>query len=62
MRDCLSQVRDHAYAHHIQRLMVTGNLALLLGVDVTLELYPYPTGSSVSTRTPSAVLVNRNNS
>jgi len=35
---CVSEAvratREHAYAHHIQRLMVTGNLALLLGVDV----------------------------
>ena len=34
---CLSQsigqTIDHAYAHHIQRLMITGNFALLIGVD-----------------------------
>ena len=30
----LEQTLDHGYAHHIQRLMVIGNFALLAGLDV----------------------------
>ena len=30
---CVEQTRDEAYAHHIQRLMITGNFAMLAGVD-----------------------------
>ncbi|MGB0261491.1 MAG: cryptochrome/photolyase family protein [Henriciella sp.] len=33
MRAAISQTREEAYAHHIQRLMVTGNFALLAGID-----------------------------
>ncbi len=33
LRDALRQTLDHGYAHHIQRLMVTGLFALLLGVQ-----------------------------
>jgi len=32
MAECIRTTREHAYAHHIQRLMVTGNFALLAGV------------------------------
>lgn len=33
LRDTLAQTLAHGYAHHIQRLMVTGLYALMLGVD-----------------------------
>lgn len=32
LREAIGQTLEHAYAHHIQRLMVTGLYALLLGV------------------------------
>ncbi len=33
MQEAITQTREEAYAHHIQRLMVTGNFALLAGVS-----------------------------
>jgi deoxyribodipyrimidine photolyase-related protein len=33
LRDAIGQTLQHGYAHHIQRLMVTGLYALLLGVE-----------------------------
>jgi deoxyribodipyrimidine photolyase-related protein len=33
LREVIGQTLDHGYAHHIQRLMVTGLFALLLGVQ-----------------------------
>jgi deoxyribodipyrimidine photolyase-related protein len=33
MRQCVMETKQNAYAHHIQRLMVLGNFALLAGLD-----------------------------
>lgn len=33
MREALQHTYDHAYSHHIQRLMITGNFALLAGLE-----------------------------
>lgn len=33
INQCIKETEKNAYAHHIQRLMVTGNFALLAGID-----------------------------
>jgi len=33
LADCVRSTRDNAHAHHIQRLMVLGNFALIAGID-----------------------------
>lgn len=35
VEDTMTSIHDHAYAHHIQRLMVLSNLATLAGIDPT---------------------------
>ncbi|MEM1131962.1 MAG: cryptochrome/photolyase family protein [Pseudomonadota bacterium] len=33
LSQAIGQTLDHGYAHHIQRLMITGNFAMLAGID-----------------------------
>ncbi len=33
LKQCISETKENAYAHHIQRLMVLGNFALIAGID-----------------------------
>ena len=35
LSQCITETKKNAYAHHIQRLMVLGNFALLTGIDVS---------------------------
>lgn len=34
VKEAVTHTLEHAYSHHIQRLMITGNFALLAGLDV----------------------------
>jgi deoxyribodipyrimidine photolyase-related protein len=34
MQQAVQHTIEHAYSHHIQRLMITGNFALLAGLSV----------------------------
>ena len=33
LQQCIQETKENAYAHHIQRLMVLGNFALLTGLS-----------------------------
>ena len=33
LKQCITETKQNAYAHHIQRLMVIGNFALIAGLD-----------------------------
>ncbi|MDX2050320.1 MAG: cryptochrome/photolyase family protein [Rickettsiaceae bacterium] len=34
IKEVVNHTKEHAYSHHIQRLMITGNFALIAGLDV----------------------------
>ncbi|WGL59812.1 cryptochrome/photolyase family protein [Pigmentibacter sp. JX0631] len=34
INNVVAQTKEHSYSHHIQRLMITGNFALIAGLDV----------------------------
>jgi len=40
INDMISKVKEYAYLHHIERLMIMGNLALLLQIDPN-EIYKW---------------------
>jgi deoxyribodipyrimidine photolyase-related protein len=40
LSEAIKQTLEHSYAHHIQRLMITGNFALLIGVN-PIELHKW---------------------
>ena len=61
LADAIGQTLEHGYAHHIQRLMVTGLYALLLGVEAAGQVHELVFERSTWTRwngwscpTPSA--------
>mgnify|MGYP001169716422 CR=1 FL=1 len=40
LRQCILETKKNAYTHHIQRLMILGNFALITGIDPKNILNP----------------------